>query len=302
MKNTVKISWVAIGLLASVFIMAPVQSEGQILKRITQKVTEKVENEANKRVDKKIDEAVNKGFDKVEEAAANSVKSSESTGMPSMEAILAAMGGSEVVLNESYNYTVGVTYKISTPQTKATDRAEMTMWFSDSKGIAIQANDAGNSITTVIDGEQFIMFMDKEKQYIAIGPGMMEKMGGMVGSEIEEPEPEEAENYKVTQLSDERLLGYLCKVYKIEGPDVESKVWLTEQLDASMVESFGNQLGSLTKNAQYKLPPEAKMLHGIMLKTESLDKASNETTIMEATKINENGLTIRSADYKPIGG
>jgi len=300
MKSTVKISWVAIGLLAAVFVMAPVQSEGQILKRITQKVTEKVESEANKRAEKKIDEAVTKGFDKVEEAAANSVKSSAGTGMPSMESILAGMGGSEVVLNESYNYTVGVTYKISTPQTNSD--TEMTMWFSDHQGIAIQANDAGNRMTTVIDGEQLIMFMDQEKQYLAIGPGMMEKMGGMIGGEIEEPEPEEAENYKVTQLSDERLLGYLCKVYLVEGPEVESKVWLTEQLDASIVGSFGNQLGSLTKNTQYKLPPEAKMLQGIMLKTESRDKASNETTLMEATNVNENGLTIRSADYKPIGG
>lgn len=301
MKNTLKISWVAIGLLAAVFIMAPVHSEGQILKRITQKVTEKVESEANKRAERKIDEAVNKGFDKVEEAAANALKTGDGNEMPSMEAIMAAMGGSEVVLNESYNYNVGVTYKVSTPQSRSNNDTEMTMWFSDRKGIAIQTNDAGNSMTTVIDGEQFIMFMDKEKQYIAIGPGMMQTMGGIIGSEIEEPEPEEAENYKVTQLSDERLLGYLCKVYKIEGPDVESKVWLTEQLDASMVESFGNQLGSLMKNAQYKLPPEAKMLQGVMLKTESLEKASNETTIMEATKVHENGMTIRSADYKPIG-
>lgn len=303
MKSANKFIGIAMCLLAGIFLMTPISAQGQILKRITQKVAEKVESEANKRVEKKIDQSVDKGFDKLEEAAANAMKSADSSGMPSMEAIMAGFGGSEVALKESYNYKLGVTYKVITPQVKENSETEMTMWFSDNNGMAIQANDRGNSMTTVLDGEQFIMFLDQEKTYIAVGPAMMERMGAMTGvGEIEEPEPEEAEEYKITQLPDERVLGYNCKVYRMDGPDNTSKVWLTEQLDASMIESFGNQLGSLTKKAQYKLPPEAKMLQGIMLKNESLDKNSNETTIMEATAIHENGMSIRSADYKPMGG
>lgn len=286
------------GVVAALFMaLTPAVSEAQILRNITKRVTEKVEQEASRRVDRKIDQAVNKGFDKVEDAANQSMADK-------LNQMMGAMS-EDVTLRSSYDFKIGVTYDMSNTDANGRQEnlTEMTMWFSDEPYVGSEVSAGRQQTTSVIDDGQIIMFNDAEKTYMGISSRTMDafsKAASDAGAQVEIGEESDVK-VSMQRLADERILGFSCKVYEFTGDGVHSKLWYTEELDVNMFEAYAKSMGALNQYATSQVPKEARDFKGTLLKMQSVDPESGDTIVMEAKEVNRNGRTIQSSQYSRLG-
>jgi hypothetical protein len=303
-----KKQWLKMGrmvaMLAAAITLQTQYAEAQILKKITQKVAEKVENEANKRLDKKIDQAVNKGLDKVEQSAEEALKAkSEKEVGQSLAEMMAKLSLGEPAKKEQYQFDMGIAYEMYSKSDEEEFSNQSVIWYAQSGDLGIEAEQSGNIITSVFNEEQLLLFMENDKKYMALGAGMAEGLAGMVGDNVNEGASEtltsdEAKSFKITQLANDNVLGYTCKVFLIENPDQEAKIWITEELNLNFASMLNNKFGGMTQQSAFNvLPKELKNMNGVLLKMESKEKINGQYTKLEAKKIHESGRTIRIADY-----
>jgi hypothetical protein len=307
MKNLLRTSLMSCCVFACAMTIHLPTSNAQLLRRVTQKVTEKIENEANKRVDKKIDQAVNKGFDKIEQSAEQALKSkTKDENGENFASMLSQLSMGEPAKKEAYSFDLGIAYKIENASSEDKFSNESLIWYGKNGSLGIEVEQSGNLITTVMDEDQMLLFFEADKRYMAFGTGsaegIMDAVANEVQTEVETVTSTEEEDFKLTQLRNETFLGYSCKVFLIESNSQQAKVWVTEELSLDMTKSFQNKMGSFGQSSAYEMmPKELKNLNGVLLKMESKDKNSQETTKLEATKVIETGKTIQTSKYNYSG-
>ena len=307
-----------------------IPSQAQIWKDMGRKIEKKVEDQANRRLERKIDQAIDKGFDKTEQAIDESVKGDEekpkdekrqkektespapktkapnnssSPDASKLAAIMAGMSGQATVLDQ-YIFKVGIDYTTSITKENGKKEGEtaVSMWLSDKGYIGMGQGSRDNFIVTDLENKTTIIFQSKEKTYMA----MSSDIGGMVAKMAEETgaadESANASDVKFEKLSrSEKILGYDCDIYRIETDEVVSTIWVTPALKVNYM-ALMNSFGNLTKNAKGRVPAVYQnQINGVMLKTETLGKKDKETTLMEATKVDDNGRVIDVSSYKRSG-
>lgn len=293
-------------IMGFLFVLTPAHSEAQILRNITKKVTEKVEQEANRRVERKVDQAVNKGFDEIEKGFEDQLKTSaggDSAGTALMEQIMSGLSA-DVQVRDRYDFKIGITYDmiIQDPGQSESDKNIMSMWFADAPYLGSDASQGGQSMFSVIDDGQIIMFNEKDKVYMGISSNSMDVLGRSAreaGAVVREGE-EEIPVSSMRQLPDENILGYSCKVYEFTTEDMRSKVWYTEALDVNMFEAYANSAAGLTRYMSSEIPKEARDFNGVLMKMESHDQ-DGTVMIMQATAVHKDGKTIHTAEYNRMG-
>lgn len=294
-------------LIALFIIATPQETEAQIWKNLGRKVEQKVEQQASRRLERRIDKTIDKGFDEAEKAADNAVKgdgkqqksgettsSGSASGSGSSMDMSGMFGGGNVAVKDQYRFNLGIDYEMQTGDKKS-DQLNMSMWFSPA-GYVGMASTAGKETTfSVIDSDNMVIFMESQKTYMAMSNQMLTKIGNAA---IEEADKSDSENVKMTRLSDEKILGYTCRVYRMVTEDGEAKIWVTTELEAN---PFSVLEGLRNMSNQIQMSGELKNLNGAMLKMESKDTKNKQTMVMQATKVHKQEKAINTSDYKKMG-
>ncbi|HZH55097.1 MAG TPA: DUF4412 domain-containing protein [Sphingobacteriaceae bacterium] len=291
------------------FALTPAHSDAQILRNITKRVTEKVEQEANRRAERKIDQAINKGFDEIETSFEEQLKASagnDSAGTALLEQIMGGLSA-DIQVRDSYDFKVGITYDmiIQEQGQSESEKNVMSMWFADAPYVGSEAAQGGQSMFSVIDDGQIIMFNEKDMVYMGISSNTMDAIGRSAreaGAKVTEGEEgeEDLPVGSMRQLADENILGYSCKVYEFKTDDMTSKVWYTEALGVNMFEAYASSAAGLTRYMSSEVPKEARDFNGVLMKMESHDQ-DGSVMIMEATEVHKNGKTIKTSEYNRMG-
>lgn len=294
-----------VNVLAVVLILLiPQETDAQILKGLGKKIEKKVEQQVNRRVDRRVDNAINKGMDKAEDAAAGAIEGSNSKSEKSDEVngtrstignLGVLMDNSNVSPAGSYDFTLGVTYDIRNGNDKP---METTMWFGGEEYIGMSTS-MENNMFMIMHNENMIAFMEKEKNYMVIGGGMI---GDIVNAAAEESSDDyEAENFSIEKIGTERILNYNCDVYELKSSEYTNKIWLTQDLNTE-AGNFMKAFSALVKSDNVKkLPNMQNDAGGILLKMEGMSIKDNEVMIMEATAINKQGLQFNTSEYTRFG-
>lgn len=288
--------------LLSIFLLPmPQHAEAQIWKNLGRKIEKKVEDQASRRLERKIDKAIDKGFDEAESAADNAVKagnskdnseSSASTANQSKSQANASSvsGGGNTSVEDSYKFNLGVEYELQSNGNS--DKINMTMWFSKNGYVGMDASTGNGSMTTVIDTDNMIVFMEDQKSYMVMSNSML---GAISKAAVKEAEKSDPTKVKMTRLADEKILGYNCQVYQITSEDGESKIWITTELDAN---PLGITEGMKNFGGGVQIPAQVKDMNGAMMKVESRNTKDKEQVVMQAIKVHKDGKTINSKEYK----
>ncbi|HMR18306.1 MAG TPA: DUF4412 domain-containing protein [Sphingobacterium sp.] len=295
MKNNVYVA----GLLMLVYLL-PQTSEAQVLKGLGKKLEKKVEQQINNRVERQADKAINKGMDKVENATEDVIKGNANKRSKSTETTSAKKkpydfrSNSDVILADTYDFTLGVTYQTQSGKGKAVETA---MWFggADYIGMSVAQEE---DMFMIMHGANMIAFMEKEKSYMVLGGGIT---AGILGSAVEEAEDNTFdEEFSIKKIGSERILNYNCDVYEAKTSEYTTKLWLTTELGVD-AGHFMRAFGQLTKIGKGSLPNLQNQAGGILLKMEGKSLKDKDTMKMQATSINKQGKSINTKDYKSFG-
>lgn len=288
-------------LIAVVLVGFPMVSSAQLLKGLGKKIEKKIERETNRRVERQVDKAIDKGMDKVEKTAEGAVKGSgnqrngnnNETSTARNPYDFRSGGSSDVSIADTYNFTLGVTYEVSSEEQRKP--TEMTMWFGgdDYIGMSVPMQ---KDVFMIMHGANMVTFMQKEKKYMALGSGMT---AGILGAAAAEAEEDEDVEFSINKIGTERILNYNCNVYEAKSSEYVTKLWLTEELgiDAG---HFMASFSTLVKSTG-KFPNVGNNAGGLLLKMEGKSTQDKGAMIMEATAIDKNGLQFNTTGYSNFG-
>lgn len=267
-------------------------AEAQIWKNIEKKVGKKIEQQADRRLERKIDKTIDKGFDKLEDAAES--KSTKPASKPANEkdyneAIRTIGGSNEVILEDVYNFKIGVTYQVVTSN-KKNKAQNMTMWISDKDYIGMNTA-AQKSMFMIMDKGRMIAFMEDKKTYMSLGAGLTDALIKEAENQAEE---DDDLNVKFEKTGIETLLGYACDVYKVTTADGVSRIWIAPSIGVS---GFMKSFAAMSRNS--KIPTHGPA-SGMLLKMESNDTKSGEIFTMTATEIQKTPKILNTSNYKSM--
>lgn len=289
----------------------------QIWNNIGSKVNDKIKRKADQKVEQKIDKTIDKGFDKTEEKIDESFQKSddstkeskapkeskESTASKGFD--MSSMFGGTPDMRDEYKFKFGVTYKMTSTNSKGKtqDAPTMTMWMAESGITGIHTNEQNSTIILDIEKETMVIIQETEKTYMAIKSDMKaatEKIVEKIGTTNKDIE-QQISDTKVEKIGAEKILGYNCDIYKITTKDGESKIWSTQDIDfdySKMAGGFSNSFGGKQKSS---LPNVKGMPTGMLLKMISTNNKTKDSMTMEATEIFKNGNTYIMSNYKKMG-
>lgn len=283
----------AIGLV--LLAMTPLDANAQVLKGLGKKIEKKVEQQVNRRVDRRVDNAINKGMDKVEDAAEGAIEGSGKNEKPEGNGTNnVPMRANNVSIAGSYDFTLGLTYNIRSGKEKP---LETTLWFSKADYMGMSTS-TENNMFMIMHNENIITFMEKEKNYMVIGSGMMRGIANAVAKETQDDS--EAEDISIEKIGTERFLNYNCDVYEVKSSEYTSKIWVTQDLDTE-AGHFMKAFSTLVKDDMGRFGDMQDGANGIMLKMEGMNVKDNEVMIMETTAIHEQGLQFDTSEYTSVG-
>ncbi len=198
-------------------------------------------------------------------------------------------------LPDTYDFTLGVTYEISSGKNGNMKKGEqMGMWFSNQpytgmespkqKGFFMVMDLNDQKMVTLMTDQKMAMVMDLKK--------MQEKMKGQV-------KEENPANVKISKTGkSETILGYKCQQYLIESDDSQSYAWITTELGSGMG-NLAKSLSAILSSGPKPmgLPSMKGIENGVLLKMESTDKKNGNTTRLEAVNVSKEGKKFPTAGY-----
>lgn len=198
-------------------------------------------------------------------------------------------------LPENYEFALGVTYEMSSGKNGNLKKGEqMGMWFSNQpytgmevpkqKGFFMVMDLKDQKMVTLMTDQKMAMVMDLKK--------MQEKMKGQV-------KEENPSDVKITKTGkSETILGYKCDQYLIETSDGQSLVWITTELGSGMG-NLAKSLSSILSSGPKPmgLPSMKGIENGVLMRLESTDKKSGNSTRIEAVNVNKDGKKFPTAGY-----
>lgn len=283
-------------------------AQGQIWNNIGSKVNDKLKKKADQKIEQKIDQSIDKSFDKTEKKIEESFqKGDDSTNeseIPKGMDLSSIFGGTPE-LRDEYKFDFGVTYKITSTNSKgkAQDVPAMTMWMAESGVSGIHTVEQNTTMIMDMAKETMVIIQEKDKTYMAIKSNMKAASEQILKASehaANEDNEEIPADVKIEKIGSEKILGYNCDIYKITSNDSESKVWTTQDIDfdySKMVGGFSNSFGGKKSS----IPTVKGMPMGMMLKVITIDNNSKETMTMEATEVFKNGTNIKMSNYKKMG-
>ena len=203
-------------------------------------------------------------------------------------------------LQEEYKFQMGVTYNISSEKNGKNGKTnQMTMWFAPADYAGFDVGEQkGMAMVYDFKTEIMVTFMEAQKMGMVMD---MKKMRKMVQNQAElEGRDTKEEDVKVTKTGrTEKILGYSCDEYSVVSDNSTGNVWVTSELGAG----FGNYMKNFSmimqgsQKGNSNLPNMKGLTSGVMLRMITKDAKSGNTSRFEATAINKEGKSIKTAGY-----
>jgi len=211
----------------------------------------------------------------------------------------------DVTTEANYNFTNNVVVKVDSYKKngKLDNSMNMTMHFAGSDfymGTQIEDGDAKKNkeemfIVNDFKNKAMIILMNNngEKMSMAYSLLIDEKaLAEMTETEVENETP----NLTYTKIGTKTIMGYTCQGYAYEDDDSKSEVWATDT-DIYGIQSMFN-MQKFGKDSP-ALPDGYPS--GALMEVTSIDKKSNEKSVMQVVEINKSAtLNIRMSDYPKI--
>lgn len=281
-------------------------AQAQIWNNIGSKVNDKLKRKADQKIEQKIDNAIDKSFDKTEQSIEESLQKgdkSNSKTNPSQGLDISSMFGGTPELRDQYKFGFGVTYKMSSTNSKekTKEMPTMTMWMSEDGITAMHTDEQNSTIIMDLEKETMIIIQENDKSYMAIKSNMKAVSDKILESVEDEIDDEIPADVKFEKIGTEKILGYNCDIYKMTSSESESKIWTTQDIKFDYNKMAGGFTNSFGKKQKSALPTMEGMPMGMLLKVITTETKSKDTVTMEATEIFKDGKTFKLSSYKKIG-
>ncbi len=198
-------------------------------------------------------------------------------------------------LPDKYDFNLGVTYETSSGKNGSFRKGEqMGLWFSKGEYAGMESpKQKGFFMVMDVKDQKMITLMTDQKMAMVMDLAKMkEKM------KTQQKEEDQAD-VKVTKTGKTAtILGYKCEEYQVDSESSTALVWITKEL--------GDGMGNLAKNLSTMfnagpksmgMPSMKGMESGVMLKMESTDKKSGNSTKLEALSVSKDGKIISTSGY-----
>jgi hypothetical protein len=213
--------------------------------------------------------------------------------------LLAILSTNAVVsqtLPENYDFSLGITYEISSGKNGSLKKGEqMGMWFSKGDYTGMESpKQKGFFMVMDLKDQKMITFMTDQKMAMIMD---LAKMRQRVQGQVKEEGPN---NVKVTKTGkSETILGYKCEQFQVESDDSQSLVWMTTELGSGMG-NFAKSLAAMLETGPkpIRFPSMKGMENGVMLKMETTDKKSGNLSRFEAVSVTKDGKKMATDGYK----
>lgn len=261
--------------------------------KLVDELAEKIANQAVKPINRFVDSLF------VETYENETGEKYESENSEKMSAALASIFG-DVEVPESYSFDY--TLEIDVKDYGSKKANEMKLYVSKDKPyFGMEQYEDDKRMLIIFDNENQSMvtydMAKKESMAIPINSMMMSAVGQMaLEQELDKQQLE------VTKTDDtKKILGYKSKKFLYETVDVDSEVYVSDELPFSWKESFGNMMSQFAPNF-YERNPEYD-INGMVLEAESKRKKDGKKSEWKVTKIKEKAETINNSDFnqKSIG-
>lgn len=213
--------------------------------------------------------------------------------------LLAILSTNAVVsqtLPENYDFSLGITYEISSGKNGSLKKGEqMGMWFSKGDYTGMESpKQKGFFMVMDLKDQKMITFMTDQKMAMIMD---LAKMRQRVQGQVKEEAPN---NVKITKTGkSETILGYKCEQFQVESDDSQSLVWMTTELGSGMG-NFAKSLAAMLETGPKPIhfPSMKGMENGVMLKMETTDKKSGNLSRFEAVSVSKDGKKMATDGYK----
>lgn len=283
------------------FLLWPVNSEAQVLRRTLGKLGERVvEKKIEKEVDKKIDEvadsivyALDGEKPMTEEERQEAQKNRQRAG----ELMRGMMGGiNQVDLPESYAFEISIEMELEDHKKNI---SQLTYFISENSpviGYRMTTDDKKNSQEqfVVMDMEEKYMatFIDSDGQKVAMSmPLPVDMIASMAA---EEAEKQEEKDFTFEKTGNTKTInGYHCTEFVITTGDHIQHMWMTKDVDVKLTftEVFSQMMNSKQK---IQNPMEGE---GYPMLIEIIEKKNNRKTYMRTKEIKEGSFPFVAAEY-----
>lgn len=199
-----------------------------------------------------------------------------------------------------YKFQMGITYNMSMEKGGKNGKSnQMTMWFApadyagfdmgEQKGMAMVYDFKSEIMVTFMEAQKMGMIIDMKKMR-----QMVENQASLEGRDVKE------EEVKITKTGrTENILGYKCEEYSVVSDKSTGNVWVTSELGAG----FGNYMKNFSmimqgnQKGRSNLPDMKGLAAGVMLRMKTKETGSGDVMTFEATAVNKEGKTIKTAGY-----
>ncbi|WP_010663299.1 hypothetical protein [Marinilabilia salmonicolor] len=283
-------------------LMLPITVTGQgFLERVARKASEKVEQKAEEKADQKLDEKIDEGFNSLEESVDNGEEEAAAPGeersRKKMSALMEKMGVSSepVPISDSYHFSskMNMHYKNMDNRGQVTDEGDVVTYLSPGEKNFAYEFISGNPSHR--EGPQKgIFIMDYANgATIILSDDNGEKTGVVYGikffdeaieddSETYEEETEDSDlydsRYKKTGRT-KMIAGCKCEEYAFDTEVDKGSFWVTKEAEWKANDTFS----SIFKAGLYS----HGIYNGMIMESESLDKETGETNMMQVTELND---------------
>ncbi|KYP14539.1 MAG: hypothetical protein A1D16_00170 [Flavihumibacter sp. CACIAM 22H1] len=210
--------------------------------------------------------------------------------------LCSVQAGMAQTLPENYDFGLGITYEISSGKNGNLQKGEqLAMWFSKGdytgmespkrKGFFMVMDLKTQKMVTLLTDQKMAMVMDLGK--------MQQRMQGQ-GKEDKQAAVKVSKTGKSATIA-----GYHCIQYLVESDDSRSLVWITNELGNGMG-NFAKSLAAMLETGPkpIRLPSMSGMENGVMLRMETTDKKSGNSSNFEAVAVSKEGRKLATTGFK----
>lgn len=289
--------YVLVSLLA-ILMMAPTEASGQILKDYLKSKKERAKDRATDKADDKVDEKVDEGVDKVFKGVGNLFKKkskgsedgSHDTASEDDDSEVSGLslfsGGGDVETRDHYDfdYKVHMSLTVYDKKGKGEETEMMMVYPREGAYMGADMSSQGAQGVGIFDFENEVMVTLVSGRALAMD---LEKYKAHMSEEADE----EAGDVSIKRTGRTKSIsGYACEEYIVESEDVNSEMWVTNELPFNPYESFMELEGVIQANY------DREQISGFPMEMTTTSNDGQKSN-MVVTEVNEERVSFDMADY-----